>query len=43
MIHLHWETTTTLKGDAASPARDVISAAGDLLVSPNFGICDATV
>jgi hypothetical protein len=35
MIHLQWETT-------ASPERDVMSPAGDLLASPNFGICDTT-
>jgi len=35
MIHLQWETT-------ASPAGDAVSPAGDLLASPNFGICDIT-
>ncbi len=35
MIHLQWETT-------ASPAEDVVSPAGNLLASPNFGICDIT-
>jgi hypothetical protein len=35
MIHLLWETT-------ASPAGDAVSPEGDLLASPNFGICDTT-
>jgi hypothetical protein len=35
MIHLQWETTASPEGDAASPA-------GDLLASPDFGICDTT-
>ncbi len=49
MIHLQWETTASLKGDAASPAGDAASPAGDavsptgdLLASPNFGTCDTT-
>jgi hypothetical protein len=29
--------------NAASPARDAESPAGDLLASPNFGICDTTL
>jgi hypothetical protein len=33
MIHLQWETTASPEGDAVSPT-------GDLLASPNFGICD---
>jgi len=31
--HLQWETTASLEGDAGSPV-------GDLLASPNFGICE---
>ncbi len=40
---------TSPAGDALSPAGDVdvsagdaVSLTGDLLASPNFGICDAT-
>jgi hypothetical protein len=40
MIHLQWETTAPPEGDAAG---DAVSPAGDLLVSPNFGICDTTL
>ncbi len=40
MIGLQWETTASLERDAASPAGDVVSPEGDLLASPNFGICD---
>jgi hypothetical protein len=29
-------------GDAAFPAGDAVSPTGDLLASPNFGICDTT-
>ncbi len=42
MIHLQWKTTASPEGDAASPAEDPVSPAGDLLASPNFGICDTT-
>jgi hypothetical protein len=43
MIHLQWETTAPPEGDAASPAEDAVSPSGDLLASPNFGICDTTL
>jgi hypothetical protein len=36
------DATTSLAGDAASPTGDVDVSAGDLLASPNFGICDTT-
>jgi hypothetical protein len=39
MIHLQWETTASPERD---PAGDAISPEGDLLASPNFGICDTT-
>jgi hypothetical protein len=42
MIHLQWETTTSPERDAASSAGDAVSPEGDLLASPNFGICDTT-
>ncbi len=42
MIHLRWETTASPERDSASPARDAVSPEGDLLASPNFGICDTT-
>ncbi len=53
MIHLQWETTACPEGAAASPegaaaspegdaAGDAVSPTGDLLASPNFGICDTT-
>jgi hypothetical protein len=42
MIHLQWETTASPEGGAGSPARDAVSPTGDLLASPNFGICDTT-
>ncbi len=40
MIHLHWETTTSSEGDAASPVGDAVSPTGGLLACPNLGICD---
>jgi hypothetical protein len=43
MIHLQWETTASPEGNAASLAGDAVSPAGDLLASPNFGICDTTL
>jgi hypothetical protein len=43
MIHLQWETTASPERDAASPAEDAVSPEGDLLASPNFGICDTTL
>jgi hypothetical protein len=42
MIYLQWETTTSLERDAASPEGYAVSPEGDLLASPNFGICDTT-
>jgi hypothetical protein len=42
MIHPQWTTTASPEEDAASPAGDVVSLTGDLLASPNFGICDTT-
>ncbi len=42
MIHLQWETTASPEIDAASLAGDAVSPEGDLLASPNFGICDTT-
>jgi hypothetical protein len=39
MIHLQWETTASPERDAAG---DAVSPEGDLLASPNFGICDTT-
>jgi hypothetical protein len=42
MTHLQWETTASPEEDAASPVRDAVSPTGDLLASPNFGICDTT-
>jgi hypothetical protein len=42
MIHLQLETTASPERDAASPAEDAASPEGDLLASPNFGICDTT-
>jgi len=35
-------TTASPKRDAASLVGDAVSPAGDLLASPNFGICDTT-
>jgi hypothetical protein len=43
MIHLQWETTASAERDAASLAGDAVSPEGDLLPSPNFGICDTTL
>ncbi len=40
--HLQWETSLSPEWEAATPARDAVSPEGDLLVSPNFGICDTT-
>jgi len=42
MIYLQWEATTSPERDAASPAGYAVSPDGDLLASPNFGICDTT-
>jgi hypothetical protein len=42
MIDLHEETTASPEGGAASSAGDTVSPTGDLLASPNFGICDST-
>ncbi len=42
MRHLPLETAPSPEGHATSHARDAISPAGDLLESPNFGICDTT-
>jgi len=39
MIHLQWETTAAPERDAAG---DAVSPEGDLLASPNYGICDTT-
>jgi hypothetical protein len=40
--HFQWETTTSQERDAASPTGDAVYPEGDLLASPNFGICDTT-
>jgi hypothetical protein len=42
MIHLQWETTASQERDTASLTGDAVYSEGDLLASPNFGICDTT-
>jgi hypothetical protein len=41
--HLQSETIPSPERDAASPKGVAVSPVGDLLASPNFGICDTTL